>query len=188
MPSQSRRFVFLGRLSPEKGLDDLLAAWTAAGLGDRGFVLDVVGDGPDAGLLRGAPASVVHRGWLDRPDIAACLASARCVIVPSRFHETFGLSAAEAMSAGVPLIAARSGALTEMVEDARGGALFEPGNRAELAQLLELHARDGSANELDERGAAGRKFISQHLSPSLMVERTAEVYREAAHSRGVELQ
>lgn len=186
-PSESRRFVFLGRLAPEKGLDDLLASWVMSGIGEHGYTLEIVGDGPAVDLLRGAPGSVVHRGWLAQPEIAACLTAARCVVVPSRFHETFGLSAAEAMAAGVPLIAARSGALTEMVADAAGGVLFEPGNRSELAQQLALHARESSGPELDARGVAGREFVSHRLSPSLMLERTVDVYLEAARGKGVEL-
>lgn len=187
-PSESRRFVFLGRLSSEKGLEDLLAAWDTSGVGEAGYSLDVVGDGPAAGLLKGAPASVVHKGWLDRPAVASCLASARCVVIPSRFHETFGLSAAEALAAGVPLIAARSGALSELVENSAAGALFQPGNRAELSRLLEEHSQSAFGPELNARGLAGRDFVSRKLSPALMLERTLDVYREAARTRGGDLQ
>ena len=182
-PSESRRFVFLGRLSSEKGIEDLLAAWGSSGIGEAGYILDVVGDGPASRMLKGAPASVVHKGWIDREVVASCLASARCVVAPSRSHETFGLAAAEGLAAGVPVIAARSGALSELVEDAAAGSLFQPGNQAELAGLLQAYSRRDFGPELNARGAAGRDFVARNLSPALMLERTLDVYRQAGLTR-----
>jgi glycosyltransferase involved in cell wall biosynthesis len=186
-PSESRRFVFVGRLSPEKGLQDLLAAWEMSGIGKRGYKLDIVGDHPTAISFDETDPSVIRHGWLDRSGIETILSAARCVVVPSLCYETFGLVAAEALATGLPIITASSGALTALVTDSAAGALFEPGDRNALAQLLELHSQSTFGPHLDARGSTGRDFAARQLSPALMLDRTIQVYREAAYDREVEL-
>jgi glycosyltransferase involved in cell wall biosynthesis len=95
-----------GRLSAEKGVE---TAIEAARLAD--VPLKVVGDGPLAGKLSGAELL----GRLSPDELAALRRRAAVVLVPSRSDESFGLSALEAMGAGVPVIATQAGAVPELV-------------------------------------------------------------------------
>ena len=103
-----------GRLSPEKGVE---VAIEAAGL--AGVPLRVAGDGPSAAALaekaRRASAPVEMLGRVPSSVLADLRRQAAVVLVPSRSDESFGLSALEAMGAGVPVIATCGGALTELV-------------------------------------------------------------------------
>jgi glycosyltransferase involved in cell wall biosynthesis len=97
-------FLFLGALSPHKGLDLLLDAWEPA----MGTLL-VAGDGPlraDVERAAAADPSVCFLGYLDEAGKRAALARAGWLVFPSRRAETFGLACAEALIAGRPVIAA----------------------------------------------------------------------------------
>ncbi len=96
-----------GRLSAEKGVETAIEAARLAGV-----PLKVAGDGPLAGELAGQAELL---GRVSREEVRRLLRDAAVVLVPSRSDESFGLAALEAMGAGVPVIATRAGALTELV-------------------------------------------------------------------------
>jgi glycosyltransferase involved in cell wall biosynthesis len=135
-----------GRLSPEKGVE---VAIEAAGL--AGVPLKVVGDGPLAGKLHGPGVELLGRM---SPDVLAALRrEAAVVLVPSRSDESFGLSALEAMGAGVPVIATRAGALTELVGGQRCVPRDDP---AAMADRLRDLWRDPA-----RRRAEGNELIAR---------------------------
>src|SRR5206468_4082134 len=82
---------------------------------------------------RAAGADVRFTGNLPPAELGTLRARARVELVPSRAAETFGLAAAEAMAAGLPVLASRSGALAELVPE---GQLVAPGDARALAQAL----------------------------------------------------
>src|SRR4051794_208069 len=116
------------RLAPEKGVEIAIDACRAAGV-----PLVVAGDGPERVALeaRAAGAEVRFTGTIGPAELDALRARARVALVPTRAAETFGLAAAEAMAAGLPLLATPSGALAELVAPEQ---LVEP---AGLAAALE---------------------------------------------------
>jgi glycosyltransferase involved in cell wall biosynthesis len=101
-----------GRLAPEKGVEQAIAACRAAG---RELV--VAGDGPLRSALEAAGLGVRFTGRVDDTELARLRAASGLALVPSRSAETFGLAAAEAMAAGLPLVATDVGALPELVGD-----------------------------------------------------------------------
>jgi glycosyltransferase involved in cell wall biosynthesis len=135
------RIGFVGRLVPEKGLDDAL------GFGNR---LLCVGKGPLAEQARAAGAEVVTARSTD--ELARQLERMAVVVIPSRttptWKEQFGRVAAEAMAAGVPVVAYASGALPEVIGDA--GLLVNEGDRVALGRAVEW-AQERS-RDLAERG------------------------------------
>lgn len=165
-------FLFLGRLTPEKGVDTLLDAWR-----DVAAPLKVAGDGPDAERLRAsAPASVELIGAVPASAVPSLLAGARAVVLPSRWYEGAPMVIAEAYAAGVPVVAADVGGVGESVEDGRSGILVSgdgPGPWADAATRL---LDDGESERLGE-GAIGR-WRARH-SPEAGIRDLEAAYREA---------
>ncbi|MEA2272200.1 MAG: hypothetical protein QOI98_908 [Solirubrobacteraceae bacterium] len=130
-----------GRLAPEKGLELAIDACRRAGI-----ELVIAGDGPQrAALVQHARgADVRFAGAISRTALATLRRDAAVAVVPSRAAETFGLAAAEAMAAGLPVAASRSGALGDLVP-AEG--LVPTGDVGALAEAVRRLARNAAAGE-----------------------------------------
>jgi glycosyltransferase involved in cell wall biosynthesis len=129
--------IFVGRLSPEKGLDTLLEAWRL--LGPLAPPLKVVGDGPLAGSVSRAVAELPDVQWLGQlplTEVMELMGRASFLVFPSRWYETFGRVGAEAMARGTPVIASRLGAMEDLVDHGRTGLLIRPGNPGDLAAAV----------------------------------------------------
>jgi glycosyltransferase involved in cell wall biosynthesis len=139
-------FLYLGRLSSEKGVRTLLQAWRGVNLR-----LLIVGDGPEASYLRSeAPQQVEFRPSLPAAEATALLRSARAVLIPSVSYEGAGRVVFEAYAAGVPVLASRVGGLPEYVKDGETGLLLPPGNPEAWARavdrLMDHKQRERMAN------------------------------------------
>jgi glycosyltransferase involved in cell wall biosynthesis len=124
---ESPLLLYVGRLSPEKGLERLKPMLEAL----PGARLALVGDGPHHKPLHQhfAGMPVVMPGFLRGDELAAAYASADVFVMPSR-TETLGLVVLEAMSSGLPVVAARAGGIPEMIEDGISGCLFDDEQQA----------------------------------------------------------
>ncbi len=80
----------------------------------------------------------------------------------SRWQEAFGLTIAEAMAAGRPLIGTRTGAIPELIEDGRSGFLVEPGDTAGMAEKIVVLARD--PRQRQEMGCTGKRICEEKFS------------------------
>jgi glycosyltransferase involved in cell wall biosynthesis len=141
------------RLAAEKGVELAVQACARADL-----PLVVAGDGPQAATLRAA-GGAAFVGRVSADELADLRARAALAIVPSRAAETFGLAAAEAMAAGVPVVANAVGALAELVDP---GGLVAPGDVDALAAVARTRFRDGVA------GAAGLQRVRQLAAPEVV--------------------
>jgi glycosyltransferase involved in cell wall biosynthesis len=148
--SRERYALVVSRLAPEKGVDVAIDACRLAGI-----PLVIAGDGPEREALvarargGGAAAAVSFAGHVDDGELARLRAGAAIALVPSRSAETFGLAAAEAMAAGLPVVASRVGALAELVEDS---SLVAPGDAGALARAIgRLDGDDGAGERARER-------------------------------------
>ena len=152
------------RLAREKGVEDAIDACRAAGL-----PLVIAGDGPlEADLrARAAGADVTFAGRVAEGELHALRARAGVALVPSRAAETFGLAAAEAMAAGLPVAATASGALADLVAE---DALAPPGD----AQALGALAAGQRGNE--EAARRGLDRVRERCSPDAVAPLLAEVY------------
>jgi glycosyltransferase involved in cell wall biosynthesis len=106
--------------------------------------LVVAGDGPELPRLEAEGADARFVGRVSPAELATLRAKAAVAVVPSRYAEILPLAALEAMAAGLPVVAARSGGLAEAVP-AEG--LYAPGNPDELAERLQGLYRDQDAGE-----------------------------------------
>ena len=164
--------LFVGRLAPEKGIALLVEA-ARAGLPAP---LTVLGDGPEAGRLRGV-AGIDWRGRQPPPQVYATMQRAAALVVPSLWPETFGLVVIEAFANGLPVIASRIGALPELVEHGRTGLLFTPGDTQALRHTLRAALADPAA--LARMGAAARRVYEQRYTPERGLANLLRVYAEA---------
>jgi glycosyltransferase involved in cell wall biosynthesis len=170
------RFVFLGRLAPEKGVDTLLAAWE----GVQADLL-IVGDGPQASQLRRtAPPEVTFQGAVAPDEVPRLLRGARALVLPSIGYEAQPRSVLEAYAAGVPVVASRIGAVEEIVRDGETGVLVPPGNPGSWAGAVERLMSDQEAIRLGQ-GAWAR--WREYHSPDRAIEDLMEAYRCAQEIR-----
>jgi glycosyltransferase involved in cell wall biosynthesis len=153
--AQGAYALYAGRLTEEKGVADAIAACRLAGV-----PLVVAGEGPDADALRaaasagggnpaggaasGAAPEVRFTGRVDAAELARLRAGAALALVPSRYEEILPLAALEAMAAGLPVVASRSGGLAEIVPPA---GLHPAGDVATAAERITALYGDAVAGE-----------------------------------------
>jgi glycosyltransferase involved in cell wall biosynthesis len=159
-------FLFVGRLEKLKGVQDLLRLFE----GYREAELKIVGTGTYASVLREQARALPHVTFLDQVHPATLgdlYRRALAVLVPSLCYETFGLTAAEAMSHGTPAIVRRIGALPEIIEQSGGGYTF--GSLEECRQVMEnLRTQPGLRDALGQRGQQAARRL---WSPAAHLER-----------------
>ena len=169
--------VALGALEVRKGHAVLLAA--AAGLASAAPRLRYVfcGEGRQAKALAGAAAALDGAARLVgfRRDVAACLAAADIVALPS-LQEGLGVAALEAMAAGRPVVASRVGGLAEAVVHEETGLLVPPGDPTALAAALARLARDPDLRA--RLGAAGHARVLARYTATRMAEGTLACYED----------
>lgn len=161
-------FLFLGRLSPEKGLRTLLEVWSRSR--ER---LVVAGDGPERTLLRNAPA-VDYRGNLPASEIPALLARARALVLPSLSYEGAPRAVLEAYAAGVPVLGSSIGGLPELIEDGRSGLLVPARDVSAWVTAVERLSDDAESERMGKR--AWRLWLERY-SPSAGLANLEAAYR-----------
>jgi glycosyltransferase involved in cell wall biosynthesis len=156
--------IVASRLAPEKGVDVAIDACRIAGV-----PLVVAGEGPERVALerRAASSDVRFTGRVEETELAGLRAGASIALAPSRSAETFGLAAAEAMAAGLPVAASRAGALAELVDE---DGLVPPGDAPALARAIDRLAGDREAAE------RGRERVRAICAPEVVAEALAAVY------------
>ena len=179
-PGGGRYCLYVGRLSEEKGLLTLVRAWQQLGAPMR---LAIVGDGPMLPAVQAAAtenASIQLLGACSQDAVYDLIGQAEILIAPSECHETFGRVVAEAFAKGTPVLAARIGALAELVEDGRNGRLFEPGNAHDLAQKVQSLIGDG--DQLRHMREAARRTFERDFTADSNHATLVRLYRKAAAS------
>jgi colanic acid/amylovoran biosynthesis glycosyltransferase len=162
-PEEPPHVLYVGRLSAEKGVLELVEA-------ARGLPLRVVGDGP---LRAQVPDAV---GFVPPGELGPWYERAAIVAVPSR-REGYGVVAREAMAWGRPVVATAVGGLLDAVVDGETGLLVPPRNVAALRAALERLLRDA---ELRARlGAAAREKAQRELSFDAAADALLHVYEDA---------
>jgi glycosyltransferase involved in cell wall biosynthesis len=175
-PRHAAKFAFVGRLNTQKGIGVLLEALAAT---RSGASLDVVGDGPDRPSLEaraqslGLALRVTFHGVLPQRLLIPLYRAATAVIVPSE-REGLGLVAVEAQLCEAPVIAFRSGGITDIVIDGETGLLVAPANAGALAGAMDallVRADRGAA-----LGRAGRSAALARFSPDIVAARYRALY------------
>ncbi|CAB3760255.1 glycosyltransferase family 4 protein [Paraburkholderia solisilvae] len=177
--------AFAGRLTEQKGIDDLLSA--VALLADDGYCVPVrfAGGGDIARWERLArdyriDDRVQFVGWLDGDAKLAFYRNARVFCMPSHY-ESFGIATLEAMFSRVPVVGTRVGGFLDLIEDGVSGFLVEPSDPHALALRLRLLMSD--AQSARSMGEAAFARARQRYSCEAIVERYIHCYRSViAHA------
>jgi glycosyltransferase involved in cell wall biosynthesis len=173
-PSWSSRQggLFVGRLSPEKGIALLLEAVRIGGFTN----IDIIGAGPSA-------AAVAERfgehylGFLPATEITQRMRSAAYLLLPSMAHEQMPMTMLEAFSCGLPVIASRVGALADLVEDGKTGLLVNPGDAADLAAKIAW--AEAHPNQMQAMGRAARADYEAKYTAPINYKMLVDIYEDA---------
>jgi glycosyltransferase involved in cell wall biosynthesis len=169
--------LFVGRLSPEKGIGTLMKAWRLLAV-----PLLVVGDGPlqeVVGTPRIGKLAFIGRRSVD--DVAAEMEKASFLVMPSECYETFGLVIIEAFAHSLPVIASRLGSMAKIVVDGVTGLHFEAGNADDLAAKVRWATEH--PEEMRVMGDNARKEYVRKYTPEVNYCQLMSIYEEAIKNK-----
>jgi glycosyltransferase involved in cell wall biosynthesis len=127
-------FIFVGRMTEEKGVRQLANAARRTGL-----PLTFVGDGPLLDEIRSGKGTIHCTGWVDAGAMNQIMKRARALVFPSTWYETGGLVVLEAIARGIPVIVSRKTAPSDFIVDGENGYLIDPHDAAALdARMRDL--------------------------------------------------
>lgn len=159
----TRKVVFVGRLSGEKGISTLLKAKKPT----DNYQLNILGDGELGDVVKSAAArdkNIVWHGRVSSKEVYAAISDADLLVFPSECYENFPISILEAMAHGRPVVASRIGGIPEIVQDGETGFLFEPGNEHSLSETIQ--GALGNLEKLRRMGLSARLEFEQKYSPA----------------------
>lgn len=163
--------LFAGRLSVEKGIETLLAAWEQ--MGGR-IPLKIVGDGPSASRVVEASRRSDSIEWLGRKPrewVIAFMKQASFLVFPSQWYEGFPMIITEAFATGLPVVASNLGAAASLIENGRTGLHFSPGDPEELAAKVEwllAHPVELARMRIEARAEYEAKYMAEQNYQMLM--------------------
>lgn len=170
---KENHFLFIGRLSEEKGIATLLNAFK-----ELPFLLKIAGDGPlKNSVVQAATefSNISYLGSLTNKEVTSALSKTQALIFPSVWHETFGLVNIEAFSNGTPVLASKIGAPQSLIIDGYNGFHFEPGNVDDLkAAVSRFNAL--SFVEKEQMGNNAHENYESHYSPELQLSYFDSIY------------
>jgi glycosyltransferase involved in cell wall biosynthesis len=173
--------LFVGRLSPEKGVDLALEAWNDTADAPK---LRIAGAGPQEPLVRDAASRdprITYLGRLDRPAVREAMAMSQALVFPSRWYEGQPITILEAFAAELPVIAPRIGSIPELVEDGRTGILFDPQAPGALAAAVAKAAADPA--HLRAMGTEARAQYERFHTPAANYPQLLDAYERALRHR-----
>lgn len=163
--------LFVGRLSPEKGIDTLLAAWERL---NSNVPLKIVGDGPLALQVDKATQQIPGVEWLGRlpkTEVLALMKDAYILLFPSLWYEGFPMVIAEAFAIGLPIVASDLGSMSSLIASGRTGLHCRPGNPEDLAVQVEwtlTHSAELTQMRREARAEFENKYTAEQNYPILM--------------------
>lgn len=181
LSERPNRAVFVGRLSQEKGVKDLLDAWLQ--WGETAPELRIVGDGPLRAQLQESVANsrlISFLGHVESAEAEREIAMARMVILPSRCFEGFPMVLREAFALGTPVAVSDIGPLPDLVDEL-DGVVFRSGAPEDLFERVS--AAWNGAQRLESMASKSREVFSANYSEIKNYEKLVEIYEQALRAR-----
>jgi len=158
----AKHFLFVGRLSEEKGIGVLLDA-----IKQTAFKLRIAGTGPLQALVEKAAAeypNITYLGSLRRDQILAEMNSCTALIFPSIWYEGMPMTIIEALSQGTPVIASNLGAMSSMIGDRYNGLHFKVGEAEDLIGKINYWMQLSEDQQSFYRMQARESFLSNYTA------------------------
>jgi glycosyltransferase involved in cell wall biosynthesis len=172
--------IYVGRLSVEKGIETLLAAWRR--LSD--IPIKIVGDGPLAAVVEDAAAHNAAIEWLrsvPREAVYELIGDAACLVLPSQCYENSPCVLIEAFAKGTPVVVSKLGAMAEIVDEGSTGLQFKPGDPDELvSRIRSIFSNPQGVQRMRE---AARGIFNQKFTAAINHKLLMAVYEQALASR-----
>lgn len=169
--------LFVGRLTPEKGIATLIRAWKHLG---PILPLKVVGDGPEHEFMRLASQNNRAIDWLGRrtrDEVIQLMKRARVLIFPSEWYEGFPMTIVEAYAVGLPVIGARIGGMESLIRDTKTGFYFHPKDSKDLCAKIRIYLED-TALQRKMRAGARAEYVHNY-SEDQNYRQLMEIYKQA---------
>jgi glycosyltransferase involved in cell wall biosynthesis len=166
-------FLFVGRLSIEKGIDVLANAALQL---PEGATISIAGTGPEAARLQSIN-NIEMLGALPPSAVYEQMARAKALLLPSIWYENFPRTLVEAMANGLPTIASNIGAMASIVHDRKTGIHFKAGDAADLA--LKMQWADANPHDMESMGVAARAEYEKSYSAEKNLLLLHDIYAEA---------
>jgi glycosyltransferase involved in cell wall biosynthesis len=168
--------TFVGRISPEKGIDDFLAA--AKRLPALKFA--IAGNVPEATNYEKSPANVEWRGFLKGAQLDGLYQESAVIIVPSRWYEGFPNIITRAMDHSKPVITTDIGCFPDIIDHGINGFMYPSGNIDTLVEHIQWIFRNPV--EASMMGQNGRKKAEIEYSGEVIYQKLIGIYSEAIGS------
>ncbi|MEM6857063.1 MAG: glycosyltransferase family 4 protein [Pseudomonadota bacterium] len=174
---RAERVLFVGRLTPEKGVQTLIEAWRQ--WGETAPPLRILGDGELRSVLeeKAAGLPIEFFGQVDPEVVVREVGNARLVVVPSQWFEGFPMVLQEAFALGTPAAVSEIGPLPSLVEEGELGGVFRPKDPASLCHEIQRLWSDQDA--LARKAECARKTFESQYTQGANLKALLEIYEAA---------
>jgi glycosyltransferase involved in cell wall biosynthesis len=166
----SKRVLFMGRLTEDKGLQCISATLNNI----KGYSVDIAGTGDYYEMLKSKYKNINFLGFQKNP--AKFYKNTSIAIVPSIWMENFSYSVLEAMSYGICVIASNRGGIPEQIKDKKNGLLFEAGNEKDFSKKLGYLMKN--PKEIRRMGENARKTVIRNWDWKIIVKQYEDIYKK----------
>ncbi|MDD5369028.1 MAG: glycosyltransferase family 4 protein [Anaerolineaceae bacterium] len=171
--------LYFGRISKEKGVQTLLAAFEKM----PHIHLKIAGTGPQLeSLVRYVQSrnmtNIEFVGFQEKKELLDLIRKAFVSIIPSECFDVFPLASLESMSVGTPVIASRIGGLPDVIEDGKSGLLFQPKDSGELQEKVEYLFSHPS--EAEQMGEYAQNIVRVKYSPEIHYQKLMDIYHSVS--------
>jgi len=180
MLPRRRDYLYIGRLSPEKGIDMLLSAFT-----NSKYSLRIIGEGPlrkKVEQIAAKHANVCYLGFQDKPRIIEELRRCNALVFATIGFEQFGMVIIEAFACGTPVISADTGSPAELVRDGVNGLHFRTGSSEDLLRKIEEWESSSEETRLAYSENALRSY-QQYFTPEINLDQLSNIYKSVLYEK-----
>lgn len=173
-------FLYVGRLSEEKGIQVVLDAFAGTD-----FRIKIAGDGPlkeQVEKLSQQYVNIEYLGIASREEVFSLLSRCSAVVFPSICFESMPLTIIEAFSCGIPVIASKLGAMESIITNDYNGLFFDPGNAQDLKEKIKFWQRVPKKKK-DEYRANTKLTYDQHYTDEINFNVLASIYDSVLHAQ-----
>lgn len=172
-PVRDSHFLYVGRLSQEKGIGVLLETFASTAADIR-----IAGDGPLKELVERYSKqykNILYIGNLGKDHVQREMSQASALVFPSVWYEGMPLTIIEAFAAGLPVIASNLGAMSTMIEDGYNGLHFVTGNAKDLQEKIEYWMKV-SVEHQQQYSSNAKATFQAYYSPEVNYQQLMKIY------------